>query len=50
MLDDMDEVDSSGIDFTADPVPDDDLPFVVLSPDGDPGRIEEYGQLFEGGS
>jgi hypothetical protein len=44
-----DDQDSCGIDFSADPVPDDQLVFVVLSPEGDPARIEEYHRLATAG-
>ena len=45
LADDQDEFDSCEPEFTEEPVPDDQLLFVVLSPDGDPARIEAYHQL-----
>lgn len=44
-----DEQDSCGVDVSADAVPDDQIVFVVLSPEGDPARIEEYNRLATAG-
>jgi hypothetical protein len=46
LADDDDELDGSGVDYTEDPVADDDLHLVVLSPEGDPEKIRQYAQLF----
>lgn len=43
-----DDMESCGIDFEADPTPDDLLDLVVLSPEGDPARVEEYHRLATG--
>ncbi len=43
-----DERESCGLDFTEEVVPDDEILFVVLSPEGDPARIEEYHRLAVG--
>lgn len=45
MDDGNDELDSCTVDFESDPVPDENLVYVVLSPEGDPARIEEYHRL-----
>lgn len=44
-----DEQESCGIDFEADATPDENLLYVVLSPEGDPARIEEYHRLATAG-
>lgn len=46
LADDDDELDASGLDYKADPVADEELDLVVLSPDGDSERIREYARLF----
>lgn len=48
---DHDDLDGCELDFGADPVSDDDLDYVILSPDGDPKKLAEYLALFgpEGG-
>lgn len=43
-----DHLDGCDLDFTEDPVSDEDLPYLVLSPEGDPERLEEYRVLFGG--
>ena len=40
-----DERESCGLEFAAEAVPDEEILFVVLSPEGDPARIEEYHRL-----
>jgi hypothetical protein len=45
LADPDDERESCGLDFAADAVPDEELLFFVLSPEGDPARIEEYHRL-----
>jgi hypothetical protein len=42
------ELESCGLDFTEEPLPDEEILFVVLSPEGDPARIEEYRRLAVG--
>ena len=45
-----DDRESCGLDFAEEPVADEEILFVVLSPDGDPARIQEYHRLaVEGG-
>jgi len=41
-----DELDATGVDYTADPVADDELDLVVLSPEGDENKIRDYARLF----
>lgn len=43
---DNDHLDSTGIDFKADPISDEDLDLFILAPDGDETKLEEYRQLF----
>lgn len=49
LADDEDELDATGVDYTADPVNDDELDLVVLAPDGDPAKLEAYRRLFADG-
>ncbi len=43
-----DDLDACEVDMAADPVSDDDLALVVLSPEGDEQRLAEYRALFGG--
>jgi len=46
LADEDDELDATGIDYTADPVPDDELDLVILSPEGDDEKVRGYAALF----
>jgi hypothetical protein len=46
LADEDDELDGCSVDMAEDPVSDEDLDYVVLSPEGDERRIREYGELF----
>jgi hypothetical protein len=46
LADEDDQLDASGVDYTEDPVHDDELAIVVLSPEGDPKKVLEYARLF----
>ena len=46
LADDDDELDGSGVDYTLDAVPDDELDLVALSPEGDEEKIRAYAALF----
>ena len=48
LADQDDERDTCGFDFAEEAVPDEEILFVVLSPDGDPARIKEYHRLAVG--
>ncbi len=48
LADGDDEIESCGPELVEGAVPDEELLFVVLSPDGDPARIEAYHQLAMG--
>ncbi len=48
LADGEDERESCGLEFAEGAVPDDEILFVVLSPEGDPARIEEYHRLAAG--
>ena len=48
LVDADDERESCGLEFAEEAVPDDHILFVVLSPEGDPARIEEYHRLAGG--
>lgn len=41
-----DDLDGCEVNMSADPVSDRDLAYVVLSPEGDPRKLEEYRKLF----
>ena len=43
-----DERESCGLEFAEEAVRDEEILFVVLSPEGDPARIEEYHRLAVG--
>lgn len=49
LADEDDELDASGIDYTEDPVPDDEIDMVVLNPNNDPAVAEAYRELFQAG-
>ena len=46
LADDDDELDASGVDYTLDAVPDDELDIVILSPEGDEEKVQAYAALF----
>ena len=46
LADDDDLLDGSGVDYKDDAVDDNDLDFVVLSPEGDKAKLDEYARLF----
>ena len=46
LADDDDELDATGVDYTADPVDDADLDLLILSPEGDQDKIRAYADLF----
>lgn len=46
MPDADDLLDGCEVDMTVDPIPDDDLPYVALSPDGCTETLEAYKELF----
>lgn len=47
-MDEDDEMESCGVDFEEGATGDEELVYVVLSPEGDPARIQEYHQLATG--
>ena len=49
LADDEDELDSGSVDFKVDPVSDDELAGVILSPEGDPAKLAAYKELFPDG-
>ena len=48
LADTDDETESCGLGFVEEAVPDDEILYVVLSPEGDPARIEDYHRLAVG--
>lgn len=48
LADDLDELDSTGIDFGEEQVSDEDLALVALNPENDPAKAAAYKELFGG--
>ena len=45
LADPDDDRESCGLDFAEEAIPDEEIALVVLSPEGDPARIQEYQRL-----